>query len=165
MPVLPVLRSGDRGVNFDVIWRARRVTSDDSAAARLLPQPDGANLIGKWDIVVRASAPRRFPLVDLAYLGFGDGIARTLRHAKRRSPLRNDVAFSPARTRALTRAGRVRDRHCARRKTADRLEQMQPLHPGHHKPNTGSRAVIVRGSSGRGTARRMSAELRKCGND
>jgi len=74
----PYFDAATRKVNFDGMMQViDGLTSDDIVLLHgCCHNPTGANLTpAQWDIVV-ASLKRTgaFPLVDLAYLGFGDGI-------------------------------------------------------------------------------------------
>jgi len=74
----PYFNTQTRGVDFDGMMKVvDSLTSDDILLLHgCCHNPTGANLTpAQWDIVVESlKRTGAFPLVDLAYLGFGDGI-------------------------------------------------------------------------------------------
>ncbi len=74
----PYFDTSTRGVDFDAMMKVvDSLTSDDILLLHgCCHNPTGANLTpAQWDIVVESlKRTGAFPLVDLAYLGFGDGI-------------------------------------------------------------------------------------------
>jgi aspartate aminotransferase/aromatic-amino-acid transaminase len=74
----PYFNTQTRGVDFDAMMKViDGLTSDDIVLLHgCCHNPTGANLTpAQWDTVVESlKRTGAFPLVDLAYLGFGDGI-------------------------------------------------------------------------------------------
>lgn len=74
----PYFNKQTRGVDFDAMMQVLNgLTSNDIVLLHgCCHNPTGANLTrAQWDIVVESlQRTGAFPLVDLAYLGFGDGI-------------------------------------------------------------------------------------------